>query len=79
MALLRSPAGHEFSVPDASVPYFPDHEVIEAGSDIPPRGGAGSGADAWSAYAERKGVEVPEGATRDAIIAALDEAGVPTE
>jgi hypothetical protein len=45
----------------------------------PPRGGAGSGRDAWSAYAAASGVEVDEDATRDDIVAALDAAGVPTE
>lgn len=51
------------------------------GSDggVPPRGGAGSGKDAWSAYAASKGVDVDAEASRDDIIAALDDAGVPTE
>lgn len=45
----------------------------------PPRGGAGSGAPAWRVYAERNGVEVADGASRDEIVAALDAAGVRTE
>ncbi|MFD6770599.1 hypothetical protein ACFWC6_30750 [Micromonospora chalcea] len=59
-------------------------EVVPGGSPFspPPKGGAGSGVQAWREYAyhfERDGVTVPEGATRDEIIAALDAAGVPTE
>lgn len=40
----------------------------------PPRNGAGSGVAAWQAYADAIGVEIPEGASRDEIIAAVDEA-----
>lgn len=50
----------------------------EEGDDPPPRGGAGSGVGEWSSYAQSKGVAVPEGATRDEIIAALDAADVRT-
>ncbi|MEV4767794.1 hypothetical protein [Micromonospora humida] len=45
----------------------------------PPKGGPGSDAEAWRAYAAGKGIEVPADAKRPAIIAALDAAGVPTE
>lgn len=45
----------------------------------PPKHGAGSGRDAWAAYAADSQVEVAENATRDQIIQALDEANVPTE
>lgn len=51
----------------------------------PPRGGAGSGADAWRAYAAaaagKKGleIEIPEDATRDDIIKALEGADIPVE
>lgn len=38
----------------------------------PPRGGAGSGVDAWREYATKTGVEVDEDMTRDDIIAAVD-------
>jgi hypothetical protein len=41
----------------------------------PPRSGAGSGRDAWAAHAATRGVTVPEGATRDEIIALVDQAG----
>lgn len=40
----------------------------------PPRGGAGSGKDAWLAYAAAVGVEVDDDADRDAVIAAVDAA-----
>ena len=38
----------------------------------PPRSGKGSGVDEWRAYAAARGVEVPDGAGRDDIIAAID-------
>lgn len=46
----------------------------------PPRGGAGSGRDAWVAYADASGVEVTDDLrTREDIIAACELAGVPVE
>lgn len=45
----------------------------------PPRGGAGSGADAWRTYASAVGVDVPEDADRETVIAALEAGGVRTE
>lgn len=41
----------------------------------PPRTGAGSGAEAWRAYAGRQGVDVPPDASRDDVIGALEDAG----
>ncbi len=38
----------------------------------PPRGGEGATEEAWRAYAEALGVEVPDGAGRDDIIALVD-------
>ena len=52
---------------------------------VPPRGGAGSGADAWRAYAAAaataKGleIEIPADANRDDIIEALKGADIPVE
>lgn len=46
---------------------------------VPPRGGAGSGKEAWAAYAASKDVQVPPDATRDDIVVALEAAGFPTE
>lgn len=47
---------------------------------VPPRGGAGSGRDAWATYARTAGhdaaADLP---TRDEIIGALQTAGVPVE
>lgn len=51
----------------------------DADGGVPPRGGPGSGRDAWAEYAGANGVEIDEDASRDDIIAALDSAGVPTE
>lgn len=48
-------------------------------SAIPPKGGPGSGRDAWAAYAAVNGVTVDEDAGRDDVIAALEAADVPTE
>ena len=45
----------------------------------PPKGGAGSGRDAWAAYAEAMGFDVEDDDTREAIIAGLEEAGIATE
>lgn len=42
----------------------------------PPRAGKGSGRDAWAAYAAEHGVDVPEDASRDDIIAELEQRGV---
>ncbi|MFF7681472.1 hypothetical protein ACFZA2_01835 [Microbacterium sp. NPDC007973] len=52
---------------------------------LPPRGGAGSGADAWRAYgaaaAKVKGfeIDIPARATKTDIIEALKGAGIPVE
>jgi hypothetical protein len=46
----------------------------------PPKSGKGSGRDAWAAYAEASGVEVTDDMkSKEDIVAALDQAGVPTE
>jgi hypothetical protein len=47
----------------------------------PPRAGAGSGTDAWKAYAASfdPPVEVADDAKRDDIIAAIESAGHPVE
>lgn len=78
-SLLR--AGTE--VPDGvnvASQYIEDGAPAEPNppSDIPPKGGPGSGVEAWAAYAAGK-VEVPEDAKRDDIVAALDAAGFPTD
>jgi hypothetical protein len=40
----------------------------------PPRVGPGSSREAWAEYADAKGLTVPEGATRDQVIALVDDA-----
>jgi hypothetical protein len=77
------------SVPAKHAKLVSNQAVLEGGdgggsggstdSEIPPKGGAGSGKEAWADYAKANGVDVPDDATRDDIIAALDKAGVPTE
>lgn len=44
----------------------------------PPRGGRGSNAVAWRAYADAMGVQVAPDADRDDVIAELDERGIST-
>jgi hypothetical protein len=38
----------------------------------PPRHGKGSGLEAWRSYADKLGVELEDGMTRDDVIAAVD-------
>lgn len=45
----------------------------------PPRHGAGSGRDAWDAYAAANGVTVDEDMSRADIIDAVEAAGIQTE
>jgi hypothetical protein len=45
-----------------------------AGPEEPPRGGAGATTDAWAAYARTLGIDVPDDASRDDIIALVDAA-----
>lgn len=42
----------------------------------PPRNGAGSGRDAWAGYAKHLGLEVPDEASRDELIALVDASRV---
>ncbi|MGW7248823.1 hypothetical protein [Streptomyces decoyicus] len=46
------------------------------GVEPPPRSGKGSGVEAWRAFAERKGVDVDQDATREDVVAACEAAGV---
>ena len=45
----------------------------------PPKAGAGSGLEAWLAYAKDQGFDIDGEPKRDELIAALEAAGVPTE
>lgn len=60
---------------EGGVPPSLDDEAT-AGADVaePPRSGAGSGRDAWAAYAAARGLEVSPDAGRDEIVAAVDKA-----
>lgn len=53
----------------------PDGDV----GGVPPRHGAGSGRDAWAAYAAANGVAVDEDMSRADIIDAVEAAGVATD
>jgi hypothetical protein len=67
--------------PTASEPLRQRQTDNPAVSDpqVPPRTGKGSSADAWALYAAAKNVSVELDAKRDDIIAACEQAGVPTE
>lgn len=82
---LNLQAGHGYkrldSGPPAAVGSVPatGARAETAEANPPPKSGAGSGRDAWAAYAEQRGVTVADGSSRDDIVAALDQAGQPTE
>lgn len=84
--------GHAFG-PDDEVPAWaaklitnPKAWVEAPASDtaepekapVPPRGGPGSGAEAWAEYAKANGFDVPADASREEIIEALDGEGIAT-
>lgn len=68
-------------VPSVELDESDEPEPLDAqdGPKPPPKHGAGSSKEAWAAYAAEHQLVVPDGATREQIIQALDEAGVPTE
>lgn len=78
-----APAADPTTTP--STPATPDGGQDSTPIPIPPKSGAGSGVDAWRAYAldatARAGanIELPADVKRDEIIAALAEAKIPTE
>lgn len=45
---------------------------VDSGPTLPPKSGAGSGRDAWVAYAEANGVAIAPDASRDVVIAAVE-------
>jgi hypothetical protein len=57
--------------PDAS--EKPEEDLVGELPE-PPKRGAGSGKEAWAAYAESKGVAVTDGMSRDDIIEAVEAA-----
>lgn len=75
-AVITNPDVWEVAEPSAA-PAGPDGDERQDGP--PPKSGPGSGAPRWRDYAASRQVEVPADASREAVIAALDEAQVPTE
>ena len=71
--------GYIGEVEGAPVEVDGDDEAPAEPTAIPPQEGPGSGKARWADYAEGLGVQVPEGAARDAIIQAIAKAGHPTE
>jgi hypothetical protein len=57
---------------DESADNSGDESGSGDGSEAPPRTGRGSGADAWREYATGLGIEVPEDAGRDDIVALVE-------
>ncbi|WP_405375981.1 MULTISPECIES: hypothetical protein [unclassified Microbacterium] len=89
-ALITNPAVWEGAdaeeVDDADkvpAPQEPEEVPAEAApadaAKIPPKSGRGSGVPAWRDYADRNGFEMDDDVTREEIISALEEAGIPTE
>lgn len=66
-------------VPQETVTEEPVDDSDAQESGVPPRHGPGSGREAWAEYAESHSVEFDEDAPRADIIAAIDDAGIPTE
>lgn len=62
---------------EPAAPQVPETvRVPKEGVDPPPRHGRGSSLDAWQAFAVHNDVEFPDGANREAIIAACVQAGI---
>lgn len=57
---------------DASEPTAPDPVTVE----VPAKSGPGSGKEAWTAFAEARGVGLDSAMSRDDIMAACAAAGV---
>lgn len=57
--------------PVVPVPHV--EPVNDIAGEEPPRAGRGSGADVWRAYAESLGLLVEENASRDDIVALVDD------
>lgn len=62
--------------PDPTGPTPTEPDPAPADIPVPPRSGAGSGIDAWRAFATAKGVSYPANAKREDIIAACENAKV---
>lgn len=67
-------------VDDTEAPSEPSKPSEAAGDEEPPpRAGPGSGRARWTEYAAAHGITVDDETTRDEIIDACAQAGVPTE
>lgn len=66
-AAWDGPAEAVESIP-ASPPETPEGPELKE----PPRKGRGSGVEAWRTYAGQIGIELPDGASRDDILALVD-------
>lgn len=75
--------GNAGQVPDEVAALIGDHawdspapvaEEAPPADEEPSRAGRKSSRDAWAAHADKIGVTYPDGASRDDIIAAVDEA-----
>jgi hypothetical protein len=62
--------GEAPDLPDEDQGTDPGPQVVQ--NDEPPRSGAGSGKEAWRSHAEGLGIDVPDDASRDDIIALVD-------
>ncbi len=62
--------------PQTEEPQISEPEPAEGLPEPPPRAGRGSSLKAWQTFADRAGVEVPEGASRDDVIVACELAEV---
>lgn len=65
---IGTPLGEPFTT---EKPTYANAGCCGAEMEEPPRNGAGSGVDAWRAYADYLGINV-DGMSRDEIIAAVD-------
>lgn len=63
-----------YTSPDSEIAKRAAERAAAEAAQIPepPRGGAGSGVEAWRDYATQTGVEVDDDMSRDDIIAAVD-------
>lgn len=76
----------DFGVESGEQPNLRADEFVNAGPTTvgvsavdtiePPRKGAGSGREAWAAFAASRSVDVPDGASRDEIVAELEARGI---
>lgn len=72
-AVVGSSNADPVAAADSGVPSSAG-EAESGGGDRPPRGGPGSGLPEWLAYAADHDIDVPEDASRDEVIAAVEAA-----